>query len=117
MSSTNTNINKPNHTRINKQSFSNTPRAYTSESNQHQNNQKCNNSSSNSPEQKKKKTLFVSTNRYAALEIKEFFNKESIEKTPENTHSSNEREKRIPLPPPIIVKGVTDFVSVRSDLE
>jgi hypothetical protein len=33
-----------------------------------------------------------------------------------STHTSNERKTRIPLLPSIIVRGVTEFVSIRSDL-
>lgn len=117
MPSTN-NKNKAYPTHKSIQSTSNTPRTSTSECNQ-QAKQKRLSSTPNSPDPKKKKPLFVSTNRYAALEIDDAFDTETskiIENMSENTQTSHEQETRISPPPPIIVRGVTDFLSVRSNL-
>jgi len=48
---------------------------------------------------KKKKKTFVSTNRYAALEIKNIFDSETAENPHKITQTLNKPEKRIPLPP------------------
>jgi len=77
-------------------------------------------SPSQSPIKKKTKTLFVSTNRYATLEMDDQNETEQetlpYQDLPNSNTITNLPEKRISLPPPIIVKGVADFVSVRSEL-
>lgn len=77
-----------------------------------------------SPEHTKKKTkpLFVSSNRFSALEIQE----PKISKTtvsndvlmPENNINDHEftQTNREPLPPPIFVRGIVNFTNVKDEI-
>lgn len=63
--------------------------------------------SKGSPEKNKTKQLFVSSNHYALpITMDDETGHENLTQNP-----SMEREKRIPLPPPIVVRGVKDFMT------
>jgi len=69
----------------------------------------------------KNKKLFISKNRFEALTHTEPINLEehTPNDTPEtsnNAETNPQPERNAHLPPPIIVKGIKDFVSLRSEL-
>jgi len=67
---------------------------------------------------KKSKQYFTSTNRYSAIaptdnDDEVFYQAFQL---PEHSNTETQPEIQTHMPPPIIVKGVTDFINVRSDL-
>lgn len=72
-------------------------------------------SSSDKKENKKSKQLFISSNRFAPIALDDNTEPNIQNQTP-ITNSSTEQGKKISLPPPIIVRGIKDFVSVRAEL-
>lgn len=73
-------------------------------------------SSSGKKESKKSKQLFISTNRYDPIAINDDMELETNTQSPVTNSIIEQEKKKIPLPPPIIVRGVKDFISVRADL-
>lgn len=75
------------------------------------------NSSSRSSDNKKPKSVFVSSNRFNSLQLPD--NEISIETngTSNNINSNNdEHSNHIPIPPPIFVRNVSDFIELRNQL-
>lgn len=71
--------------------------------------------SSGKERSKKAKQLFISTNRYAPIAMNDNMELKTNTQSPA-TNSNMEQEKKISLPPPIIVRGIKDFISVRAEL-
>lgn len=70
-------------------------------------------SSSGKEGSKKSKQLFISTNRYAPIAMNEH---PTNTQSPATNSSIEQEKKKISLPPPIIVRGIKDFISVRAEL-
>lgn len=78
---------------------------------------KRNHSSISSIEKKKSKNIFISTNRFAPLAVKDTANTNNFENQSFGVlNSLNEQTKRTPLPPPIIIRNLINFVSLRAEL-
>lgn len=73
-------------------------------------------SASGKKENKKSKQLFISTNRYDPIAINDDMELETDTQSPATNIIIEQEQIKISLPPPIIVRGVKDFISVRADL-
>ncbi|VVC34749.1 Hypothetical protein CINCED_3A002021 [Cinara cedri] len=74
-----------------------------------------------SPEHKKTKPLFVSSNRFAALEIQEpntskATHTNDVLMSDNNNDNKYTQKNREPLPPPIFARGIENFTNVKDEI-